>query len=127
MSLSWKNFGFIIYENQSCNVLNFNSTENNSTREVDFSWAKTAEAASFSWKKFDLLKNATFSYLKWLKFYTSSALCSKLLKITIFFQTKGWVKWIDLTVAHNKHFWVKKHWMTGSCFKTKVYSKRHIT
>ena len=52
-SLSSKNFGFIIFVNQSFKVstVNFNSTENNSAREADFSRAKTAEAASLAERK----------------------------------------------------------------------------
>ena len=47
MSFTTKNFGFIVFENQSFNTstVNFNSTENNSAREVDFSRANTANAA----------------------------------------------------------------------------------
>ena len=50
MSFTSRNFGFIVFENQSVNVsiVNFNLMENNSAREVDFSQAKTAEAASLS-------------------------------------------------------------------------------
>lgn len=50
MSLSSRNFGIIILKNQSLNVsiVNFNSTENNPAREVDFSRTNTAEAAAFS-------------------------------------------------------------------------------
>ena len=50
MSSRERNFDFIVFENQAFNVtiLNFNSTENNSAREVDFSRANTAVAASFS-------------------------------------------------------------------------------
>ena len=45
-----KSFDFIILEKQSLSVsiVNLNSTENNSAREVDFPPANTAEAASFS-------------------------------------------------------------------------------
>ena len=45
-----KNFGFMILENQSFKVStkNFNLTENNSARNVAFSLANTAEAASFN-------------------------------------------------------------------------------
>ena len=52
-SLSSKNFGFIIFVNQLFKVstVNFNSTENNSAREADFSRAKTAEAASLAERK----------------------------------------------------------------------------
>ena len=48
MSSSSKNFGFMILENHpfKVSIVNFSSTENNSAREVDFSWANTAEAAS---------------------------------------------------------------------------------
>ena len=50
MSFSSKNLGFMTLENQSFNVsiVNFNSTENNSAREVDFSRDNSADAASFS-------------------------------------------------------------------------------
>lgn len=50
MSFNSINFGFIVFENQAFNVsiANFNSMENNSAREVDFSRADTEEAASFS-------------------------------------------------------------------------------
>ena len=43
MSFSSKNLGFITLENQSFNVsiVNFNSTENNSARGLDFSRANT--------------------------------------------------------------------------------------
>ena len=45
-----RNFDFIVSENQTFNVsiVNFNSTENIAAREVDFSRANTASAASFS-------------------------------------------------------------------------------
>ena len=48
-----KKFGLISLENQSFRVsmVNFSSTENNSAKEVDFSQASTAEAASFIDKK----------------------------------------------------------------------------
>ena len=50
MSSISKNFGFMILENQSFKVstVNFNLTENNSARNVAFSCANTAEAASFN-------------------------------------------------------------------------------
>ena len=50
MSSSSKNFGFMILENQSFKVsmVNFSSTENSSAKDVDFSRASTAEAASFN-------------------------------------------------------------------------------
>ena len=50
MSFSSKNLGFMTLENQSFNVsvVNFNFTENNSAREVDFSRANTVDAAPFS-------------------------------------------------------------------------------
>ena len=50
MSSISRNFGFIVFENQAFNVsiVNFNSMENNSAREFDFSRANTAEAASLS-------------------------------------------------------------------------------
>ena len=50
ISFTSKNFDFTVFENQAFNVsiVNFNSTENNSAREVDFSRANTTEAASFS-------------------------------------------------------------------------------
>ena len=50
MSSISKNFGFMILENQSFKVstVNFNLTENNSARNVAFSRANTAEAASFN-------------------------------------------------------------------------------
>ena len=46
MSSSSKNLGFMTLENQSFNmpIVNFNSTKNNSAREVDFSRANTADA-----------------------------------------------------------------------------------
>ena len=50
MSSISKNFGFMILENQSFKVstVNFNLTENNSARNIAFSRANTAEAASFN-------------------------------------------------------------------------------
>ena len=50
MSFSSKHLGFMTLKNQSFNmsIVNFNSTENNSAREVDFSQANTADASSFS-------------------------------------------------------------------------------
>ena len=50
ISFRSRNFDFIVSENQAFNtsIVNFNSTENNSAREVDFSHANTAVAASFS-------------------------------------------------------------------------------
>ena len=44
---SSKNLSFIVFENQSFKVLtvNFNSTEINSARKVDFSRTNTADAA----------------------------------------------------------------------------------
>ena len=50
MSFKSRNFGFIVFENQSFNmsIVNFNSPENYSAREVDFSPSNTVEAASFS-------------------------------------------------------------------------------
>ena len=42
MSFKSRHFGFIVFENQSFNtsIVNFNSPENYSAREVDFSRAK---------------------------------------------------------------------------------------
>ena len=50
MSSISKSFGFIIRENQSFKVskVNFNSKENNSTKDIAFSRANTEEVASFS-------------------------------------------------------------------------------
>ena len=50
MSLNTKNFEFIMLENQLFKVssVNFNSTENSSAKEVDFSHANMAEATSLS-------------------------------------------------------------------------------
>ena len=50
MSSISKKCSFIIRENQSLKVstVNFNSTENNSAKDVAFSCNNTAEAASFS-------------------------------------------------------------------------------
>ena len=50
ISLNSRNLGLIVFENQLFNVsiVNFNSTENSSASEVDFSRAKTAVAASLS-------------------------------------------------------------------------------
>lgn len=49
-SLSSNNFGFILFGNQllSVFIVNLSSTENSSARDVAFSRAKTALAASFS-------------------------------------------------------------------------------
>ena len=49
-SLSSKKFGFILLEKQllSISIVNFNSTEKSSAREVAFSHSKTAVAASLS-------------------------------------------------------------------------------
>ena len=49
-SLSSKNFGLILFENQLLSVssVNFNSTEKSSVREVAFSRTKTALAVSLS-------------------------------------------------------------------------------
>ena len=45
-----KNFDLIVSKNQAFNVsiVNFNSTENSSAKEVDFSRANPASAVSFS-------------------------------------------------------------------------------
>ena len=50
MSYSSRNLSIIVFVNQSFNVsiVNFNSTENSSARDVDFSRAKAAEAVSLS-------------------------------------------------------------------------------
>ena len=50
MSFNSKNFGFIVFENQlfRVSIVNFSSTENSLTREVDFFCANTVEAASLS-------------------------------------------------------------------------------
>ena len=51
MSLNSKNFGFIIFENQSLriSIVNFNSTENNSEREVHFSRANIKNASMLNY------------------------------------------------------------------------------
>ena len=43
-----KNFRFDDPRKPVILIVNFNSTENNSARDLDFSQAKTAEAASFN-------------------------------------------------------------------------------
>ena len=50
ISFSSKNVGFMVFENQSFKVstVNFNSTENISAREVDFSRANNTDLASLS-------------------------------------------------------------------------------
>lgn len=50
MSFSSRTFGFIVFEKQlsKVSIVHFNSTENSSAREVDFSRANTAETASLS-------------------------------------------------------------------------------
>ena len=50
MSFNSKNFGFIVFENQlfRVSIVNFSSTENSLTRELDFFCANIAEAASLS-------------------------------------------------------------------------------
>ena len=56
--LSSKNFGLILFENQllSVSIVNFNSTEKSSVREVAFSRTKTALAVSLSRKNVVLSK-----------------------------------------------------------------------
>ena len=58
MMSTFKNLGFKMDENQSFKVstVNFSSTEKSSAREVDFSRAITASAASFNCEKVVLLK-----------------------------------------------------------------------
>ena len=50
MSFNSKKFGFTVFEDQSFNtsIVNFNLTENNPAKEVNFSRANTTQAASLS-------------------------------------------------------------------------------
>lgn len=128
MSFSSRNFGFYVPENQfiKTSFVNLNSIENSSVRGWFFT-CKHGRSGIFQLGKSRFIKKWNVLLLEVTKVVYFQGRLLKTSEFHNFLKIYFRLKCIDLAVAYNEHFRLKKESIASSGFKVNINCKWHIT